>query len=767
MTRKLKFIWVLVFFGTFSAGCEKGKNQPVFFCPAGEDLTVFVDPMIGASGPGNVFVGASLPHGMLKLGPDSVVDAGDVDAYEYDSDRIEGFSHTHLQGPGGDHNGYSQILVVPTTGELATEEENYASAFSHDDEQAAVGYYSVLLSDYGVRAELTATAHAGYHRYTFPAGNQSHILIDLGHTRGGSTGGELQIVSDSIIQGFGQYNVFPYFDLALSTDEKKTGESRVFFYAQFSRSFDSYGTFDQDGISPGSASASGARIGAFVNYETSDSEVIEVKLGISLVSVEQARLNLETELSSKTFEQVRAEARAAWNCELDRVNLEGASAEKKKIFYTALYHQLLAPADYTEVGGVFFSGADGLGAVVRPEDQARAWHYYTDDWCAWDTFRTSRPLSTLLEPEIVSDVVASYLHVFERGGWLPKCAWQATGISRDMTGNPGVPIVADAFIKGFRDYDPDSLWAALYKSATEDDEEHLYSSICGVLNIGTPPEYVENGFVSHHCDTLESASMTLEYAYADWCTAQVAAGLGKPEMADLFGRRATNYTNNFNPDVGFMQGKNLDGSWVEPFDPANGDRGNDFCEGNSWIYTFFVPHDVEGLIELIGGKQAFEDRLDAFFAGGYFEPDNEPSFHIPWLYNFTGAAYKAQQVVRHTLQTEFSAEPRGLPGNDDAGATSAWYIFGAMGLYPLTPGEAKYQVGSPLFERITIQLNPAYCRGKTFVIEAEHNSDQNIYIQSAKLNGKPLDRSWITHQEITNGGTLKLVMGSEPSGWGS
>ncbi len=747
----------------FLGSCQDDGKTAKFFCPEGEDLSVYVDPMIGTSGPGNVVPGASLPHGMVKLSPDSVVDPGDVDAYEYDSGRIEGFSHTHLQGPGGDHNGYSHILLMPATGELLTEEIDYASTFSHDEEQAEVGYYSVGLSDYGVRAELTATAHAGYHRYTYPAADPARIIIDVGHSRAGSKGGQVEIVDGTTVSGFGHYNVFPYFDLALSTDEHKTGESWIYFYAVFSKPFASYGTFTEDAVSAGSDSETGAWIGAFVNFATTDGEVVEVKVGISLVSVEQARRNLEAEMLQKTFEEVRAEAVAAWNCRLNRVRLEGGTEDEKKIFYTAFYHLMLVPADYTEVDGVFFSGADGVGKVLT----ARDYHYYTDDWCAWDTFRTSRPLSTILEPEIVSDVVASYVHVYEHGGWLPKCTWHATGISRDMTGNHGVPIVADAFVKGFRDYDLDLTWEALYKSATQDDLEHMYKGICGVLNIGTPPEYVEKGYVSHQCDQIESASMTLEYAYNDWCIAQVAKGLEKDDLAALFEQRAQNYRNNFNPAEGFMQGKNENGTWVEPFDPANNDRGNDFCEGNSWIYTFFVPHDVEGLIDLLGGRQALEDRLDAFFQGGYFEPDNEPSFHIPWLYNYAGAAAKAQAVVRDSLQAEFSAAPRGLPGNDDAGATSAWYMFAAMGLYPVSPGDSRYQINSPIFDRVTILLDPAFCKGETFVIEAADNSPENLYIQSADLNGEPLEHPWITHGEITRGGTLRLQMGPDPSSWGS
>jgi predicted alpha-1,2-mannosidase len=265
----------------------------------------------------------------------------------------------------------------------------------------------------------------------------------------------------------------------------------------------------------------------------------------------------------------------------------------------------------------------------------------------------------------------------------------------------------------------------------------------------------------------QSASMTLEYAYNDWCIALAAEVLGQADQAEVFHQRAKNYENHFNPEVGFMQGRNLDGSWREPFDPADDADDNDFCEANSWIYTWFVPHDVEGLIGLIGGKETFVAKLDEFFSGDYFEISNEPSFHIPYLYNYAGAAAKTQQVVRNTLSTEFGADPGGLPGNDDAGATSAWYAFSAMGLYPVAPGDGVYQITSPLFDRITIHLNRAFTRGETFVIETTGNSALNLYIQSAELNGKPLDRTWVTHEEITRGGTLKLVMGPDPSTWGS
>jgi len=745
-----------------AAGCQEDTKER-FFCPQGSDPVAHVDPLIGTSGSGNAVPGALVPHGVVKLSPDCVVDPGDVDSYEYQADRIEGFSHLHFQGPGGGGNGYSQILLMPTTGELRTEEIDYASAYSHDQEAAEPGYYMVMLQDYDVKAELTATAHAGFHRYTYPAADPARILIDVGHCRGDSRGGAVEIINDRVVEGFGLYNVHPLLDLALSTERKTTGQSTVYFHAVFSRSFSSHGTWAEGGVQAGSATQSGPDIGAYLEFSTTAGEMIEVQVGISLVSVEQARKNLEAEAGDKSFDEVRAEARAAWNCRLNRVQVEGGTQDQRKMFYTALYHTLLAPADYTEEGGVFFSGADGRGAVFGKKN----FRFYTDDWCAWDTFRTSRPLATLVEPETVDDVMASYLHLYQQGGWLPKCTWHATGYSRIMIGNHAVPMIADALVKGFSGFDQDIAWAAIYKAATQDVDDDKFGGLCGYVNLGTPPEYVESGYVSHDCDMHQSASMTLEYAYNDWCTAQAAGKLGRTDQEPVFRQRALNYQNHWNEAVGFMQGRNQDGSWREPFDPADDADDNDFCEATSWIYTWFVPHDVAGLIALMGGEENFAAKLDEFFSGGHFEISNEPSFHIPYLYNYAGEPARTQSTVRATLANDFGPDPGGLPGNDDSGATSAWYAFSAMGFYPVAPGDGVYQLTSPLFDKITIQLHPAYAQGKTFVIETVDNSAANLYIQSAELNGQPLDRPWITHEEITKGGTLRLQMGRDPSTWGS
>lgn len=753
-----------------ATGCEESPAdipERVVFCPGDEDLAALVDPMIGTRGPGNVVPGALVPHGMVKLSPDTNAGQNSVDAYEHGNDKIEGFSHTHLQGPGGSANGYSHILLIPTTGELLTTEEGYASTFSHDEEEASPGYYSVMLKDYGVLAELTATGHAGYHRYTFPPSDNARVLIDLGHSRGESWDGAVQIEGDRIISGFGEYNVHPILRVVVTEDDKLTGQSVVYFYARFSKPFDSFGTFRNRSTEPdiqeGVRTETGARIGAWAGYTTGEGDQIEVQVGISLVSVDQAKRNLEVEIGERTFDTVHAEARARWNCFLNRIHVEGGSDEEKTVFYTALFHSAFAPADYTEVDGYFFSGADGVGETSQWPQR----RFYTDDWCAWDTFRTSRPLATLIEPELIDDVVRSYLHLYRQGGWLPKCTWHATGYSRVMIGNHAVPMIADAYVKGFRDYDLDDAWAAIYKSAVEETLEVSYPTLCGYLNLGTPPEYIENGFVSQDCDLTQSVSMTLEYAYNDWCIAQVAQGLGRDSDYQAFMERSGNWANHWNPDTGFLQPRDEDGAWSEPFDPADNSDGNGYCEANAWIYTWFVPHDVEGLIASIGGDASFLAKLDQFFADGYFDSSNEPSFHIPFLYNYAGAPHRAQEVVRETLAADFTAEPGGLPGNDDAGATSAWYLLAAMGIYPVTPGDSTYQIVSPVFQRITIPLDPAWYDGGTFVIEATGNSAANRYIQSATLNGATLDRTWITHAEIVAGGTLTLVMGPQPSTWGA
>ncbi len=741
----------------FLSSCNGSRDNPPLPVQQQKDLTRYVDPFIGTEGAGNVIPGPSLPHAMVKLSPDTNVEPGSVDGYEYSDDRIQGFSHTHLEGPGGGNNGYSHILMIPTTGELQTSEEGYASLYSHEEETANPGYYAVNLLDHDVFAELTSTPHCGFHRYTFPESQDARILMDVGHTRGVSLGGGIEIVDDRTVQGYGLYSMHPIVAIITLPDPGTTARMRVFFHAVFDRPFTSFGTWRGEDNTPGSSRVSGRNIGAWLDYGTEEGDIVQVKVGISYIDVEQARENLEREIPGWDFSGTREEARHAWNGLLGRAEVQGGSDRDLFKFYTALYHSLLQPTDYTEHRR-FWSGSDGTGAVFA----ADGFRFYSDDWCTWDTFRTTHPLQTLLEPETRSDMVQSYVHLYEQGGWLPKCTWQATGYSRVMIGNHAVSVILDAHRKGLDRFDADRAYEAMRKSATEDNDNAGSQFLCGYLNLGTPPAYRSLGFVPQECDPTQSVSMTLEYAYNDWCIAQMALALGREEDHQAFLERSLNYALHWNPDVGFMQPRSGTGEWIRPFDPSS---GSGFCEADSWKYTWFVPHDPEGLMELMGGPGPFVEKLDAFFEGGHYDPSNEPAFHVPYLYVYGGGPWKTQQRIRELMENAYTALPSGLPGNDDAGATSAWFVFSAMGFYPVCPGEPTYVMGSPLFKRITLGLNPGAKAGKRFVIEAKNNSGENIYIQSATLNGSVMNRAWIRHEEIMAGGKLVLEMGPEPSGW--
>ncbi len=744
-----------------SSDCALGERTKSWaeLCPDGAELLQYVDPMIGTGGGGNAVPGALVPHGMVKLSPDSQVEAGSIDAYEYDAERIEGFSHTHLEGPGGSANGYSNLLVLPFVGELPDSYKALASGFSHDNEDAAPGYYAVTLDEHGIRVELTASAFAGAHRYTFPASEDARIVVDLGHSRGSAVWAEWT-ASSGIVEGSASYSQHPLLTTLLADAPGSTAELTLYFSGEFSRPFDSQGVFTRDGdglaSEDGPGEISGEDVGGWLGWSTEEGEQIELRLGVSLQSVEQARANREAQVDGQSFEQVRAAAEAAWACALGRVQVEGGSEDQLTLLYTSLYRAMMQPSDLTEPNGSFVSGASGeLEAFEACEGRS----FYTDDWCMWDTFRTTHPLATLLEPETMDDRVASLLHLYQQGGWLPKCTWMSTGYSRVMIGNHAVPIMADALVKGFADYDQDLLWEAVHKSGIEEDMDFLVEGACGYFNLGTPPEYLEQGFVSHECDPSQSVSMTLEHAYDDWAAARIASLLGLDEQAAAYDLRAEHWRNHWDPDEGFMRGRYRDGSWVEDFDPQS---RVDFCESNSWIYSFFVPHDVPGLVETMGGDEAFLERLDTFFDEGHFEPDNEPGFHVPFLYNHTSAVHGTQLRSRRLLADEYSAEHNGLPGNDDAGATSALYALAAMGLYPVAPGDGLYEITSPLFARIELALHD----GGSFVISAPESSDEKLYIQSATLDGEALEEPRIAHERIVGGGTLELQMGPEPSDWG-
>ena len=739
-----------------------GPFQEVPFPIDEVPLTGFVDPMIGTRGSGNVIPGALVPHGMVRLSPDTWNEGGAVGAYAWDSDRIEGFTHTHWEGPGGGYNGYSQLLVLPQTGELNVNRGQRPSAYSHDDEVARPGYYAVTLLDSDVRAELTATGHAAVHRYSFPAG-PGRLLLDLGHSLGLSVNAALTMTG-RIWEGQAIYNVHPI--AALLTPEGETAQTTWYVHAELSQAPASTGVFRGQGLSPealpGRDTVSGAWTGGWGEWSFDEPTQVELRVGLSLISVAQAAANLEAEVGARSFDEVAAEAEALWNTALNRVQVAGDEATQTK-FYTALYHSLFQPADYTEASGQYVVGSSGAPVIRDVGDDG--FRYFTDDWCMWDTFRTSHPLRTLVEPELTDDITTSMLVQYQEGGWLPKCTWNATGYSRVMIGNHAVPIIADAFIKGLDRIDTELAWQAI-DHAGSDEIPDLPDGACGYVNLGTPAEYLELGYVPTECDPSQSVSMTLEHAYDDWAAARFAEAIGRPDDAARYDERATSWRNHWNPAEGFMQARDRDGQWITPFDPTDSSDMNDFCEADSWIYSWFVPHDVPGLVEVMGGVDPFVERLDAFFAGDHFEPSNQPSFHVPWLYAAAGRPEGTQRLIRDIVDNEYGVEPRGLPGNDDAGSTSAFLVLAMLGIYPIAPGDGVWTLTAPRLRSATLHLHPGYYDGGQLVIAAVGDPETQPYVQSATWNGEALTEARIDHAELVAGGRLEFVLGAAPSDWG-
>jgi predicted alpha-1,2-mannosidase len=587
------------------------------------------------------------------------------------------------------------------------------------------------------------------------------VVLDLGSSNGSTLGGKIEIVGDDTLRGVAQYSVHPAVSALLWEDPTSTAESDVYFHIQFDRPFAEHGIWQLAQppiVLPGDSVGEGAGLGAWVGFDGDGPAQIEARVGISLIDAAQAQANAEAELDTHTFDELRGQANAAWNARLNRIQIE-APEPLKTVFYTALYRSMFQPANYTETDGRYPLRASGSFDVVNGGGRP----FYLDDWCMWDTYRTSHPLGTIVEPEIRSDIIRSMLTIFDDGGWLPKCTWNATGYSRVMTGNPAIPIIVDAWVKGLRDFDPDLAWDAMLKSS--DGDATVVEGACGYLNLGTPQDYLDLGFVPHECDFTQAASMTLEHAYNDFCMAEYANDRGFAEEGERFGARAQSFREHWDPVSGFMRPRMRNGDWLDPFDPADTSEGNSFVEASSWIFTFFVPHDVPALIELVGGPEAFVTLLDRFFDEGHYDVTNQPSFHIPWLYNYAGAPHRTQARIREIALEHFHEAPNGLPGNDDAGSTSAWLVLAALGIYPVAPGSPVWQLSAPLVDRAELHLNPHNYEGGSFIIEAERSGADAIYIQSATLNGDPLERSWLHHDEIAAGGTLRFVLGPEPSDW--
>ena len=776
--RLIKTYQIILITALSLSACNE-QNEPVDY----------VDPFIGTDFFAHMFPGPGLPFGMVHLSPDTYNKGWTyASGYQHADNSIMGFSHTHYSGVGMVAKG--DILVMPTVGQKLritpgsreNPDEGYRSRFDHSEEIASPGYYSVHLKDYDIKAELTVTQRAGMHRYTFPKSENAHILLDLGHIIGNapSEKSHLEFVNNNSIEGY-----------------KVSQEATVYFVAEFSKPFAAYGTWDGNYKTPESSASlfpyksaeSGNNIGAFVNYHTTKDEIILLKIGLSYVNVEGARKNLQAEIPAWDFNRVRKEAEDTWNKELKKIEVNSEQEEKKQIFYTALYHSLMAQVISSDVDGKFF-GMDGKVHVA--EDYS-----FFPSFLCWDTYRSEHPLMTLVEPEHVNDMIKSIVTKTRNYGWLPA-QHHRNVFGQGMVGDHLVPIIVDAYMKGFRDWDIEFIYEAMRKKAMEPPPPPLSPS-AGRFGL---KYFKELGYVPVD-RVAESVPNTLELAYNDWCIAQMAQDLGKEDDYHLFMQRAHNYENLFDPVTNFMRPKNFDGSWLRScgnkpakiikngdhtyygcFDPLLvGRRPNRyFTESNAWQYIWSVQHDVNGLIDLFGSRNDFITKLDSFFTMspeisepkyvgvvgtiGQYVHGNQPSHHVAYLFNYAGEPWKTQEKVRQVMDL-YRTGPGGICGNEDMGSLSSWYVLSAMGLYPVCPGQNLYLIGTPLFEEVTLTLDGPYENGK-FTIKANNVSSVNKYIQSAALNGEQMSKSWLSHKEIINGGTLVFEMGPVPNKeWGT
>lgn len=711
------------------------------------DLARYVDPMIGTNGHGHTYPGPLVPFGMVQLSPDVKTTGWDwCSGYHYSSPTIMGFSHTHLSGTGCAD--YGDILFMPTTGKVSTEPgpestpgAGYRSAFSHANERAETGYYRVKLDTYGVVAELTATARCGMHRYIFPRSNESNIIIDIEHGIDNvCTGGRIEITGNASVVG-------------MRRSKGWAADRFIYFAAEFSKPFHAFGTSSDGVLSPGARKAEGKRLKAFLTFPTGQGEAVLVRVGISAVSIEGAKKNLEAEMPDFDFGKYRKAARKAWDRELNRVRVEGGTEAEMRTFYTALYHVMSVPNVFQDADGDYF----GMDRMVH---KAEGFTNHTV-FSLWDTFRAEHPLLALIDPDRAVDLVRSLVQAYKEAGRLP--VWTLWGNETDcMIGYHSAPVIFDAWMKGLRGFDMTAAYEAMKHSAELDREGLGYYRRLGYI-----PADRDEGPVSK----------TLEYAYDDWCIAQTARALGKDGDYREFNQRSLFYKNVFDASTGFMRGRMSDGRWIEPFDPFA--VSGIYTEANAWQYSFSVLHDPAGLIRLYGGPDKFADKLDALFSApnditGRDQPDvtgligqnahgNEPSHHVSYFYDHAGRPWKAQEMVREIMERFYSDRTDGLCGNEDCGQMSAWYVFSAMGFYPVTPGQNTYAIGSPSFKRTVISLHD----GRQFIIEAPNASAKARYIRSAMLNGRPFDRVWLTHEEITKGGVLTFEMSAEPNAdWG-
>ena len=704
-----------------------------------------VDPFLGVSGGGNVIPGPLVPFGMIKPGPD-MASSGPIDSNSGWNDQglIRGFSQTHVSGTGGGPK-YGNILVQATTGAPIPLD----SLSPRSDEKASVGYYGVTLERYGTRVEITAARRSALYRFSYPQSGQANLLFDVGHCLLAleSHGESQKLVASDV-------HVLSPTEVAGSTSvsggwNKQPTPYTVYFYARVDTPAASWGTWLEDKLQPGSRSVQGgmkSKSGAWLTFQTQAGKPVLMKIGISFLSIDKARENLNAEIAGFDFAAIQTAAVNKWDQALSKLEVKGATAEQKQIFYTALYHTMMAPTDRT--------GENPLWSDNEP--------YYDDYYAIWDIFRTSGPLLTLIAPERQRDIVRALLDLYRHEDAMPD-ARSGNYNGRTQGGSNAEFMITDAYVKGLKGID----WQTAYKAEVSDAEVAPTGTVKegrGGLN-----DWLKLGYVSVEGFDRPS-SVHMEYAANDFEVALLAKGLGKTAAYEKYLVRSGNWKNlwdaNFSDGgfTGFIHSKHNDGSWLMPFTALDSCTwgGNTFYEGNSWTYSFFVPQDMAALIQMMGGSETFVKRLDAFFmVPKRYDVGNEPGFLTPYLYNWAGRPDKTADHVRQIIAQSYHAGRRGLPGNDDSGAMSSWFVFGQLGIFP-NAGQDVYLIGSPVFAETTLHL----ADGKDFVIEARDASTENIYITAATLNGKPLDRAWLHHREIASGGRLVLTMGNTPRHWG-
>ncbi len=749
----------------------------------GFDAARYVNPFIGAStstaaagvyhGLGKTFPGATTPFGMVQVSPNTITGGDNSPGYSYEHTTIEGFAFTQMNGVGW-FGELGNLLVMPTTGPLqkiaGKEDGSIAGYRSHYDkttETARAGYYAADLTDYGIRVESSATPHCGILRFTFPENDLSRIQIDLARRVGGTSERQyVEVIDDRTIAG--------WMKCTPATGGWGNGEGHadytIYFYAQLSEPMRQHGFWSADipdtwvrkkdevvsipylqrvaqaPVVTGERQIEGKHIGFYTEFPTREGQQVEFKAGISFVDMEGARKNFEAEIASKTFDEVAGEAYAQWNRELNRIRIEGGTDEEKTIFYTALYHTMIDPRIYTDIDGRYM-GADGKPRSTEGRFTKRT------VFSGWDVFRSQMPLQTIINPELVDDLLASLTTMAQESGREYFERWEiVNAYSGCMLGNPALSVLADAYAKGIRGYDVERA----YRYAVNT------SRLFGNDSLGYTPSDL---CISH----------TLEYAYTDWCVSQLAARLGKTEDAKAFAQKSRAYRNIFDREKGWFRPRRADGSWAPWPENARTTEWYGCIESTPYQQGWFVPHDVEGMVELMGGREAVLADLNEFFEkapadmhwNAYYNHANEPVHLVPFLFNRLGEPWSTQRWTRFICRQAYADKVEGIVGNEDAGQMSAWYVLAAAGIHPACPGDTRMEITSPVFDRIEFRLDPRYAQGGTFAVVAHGNSPENIYIQRAVLNGEELAASHIDFAQIAAGGTLELYMGPEPNRqWG-